>query len=250
MPGWDVQDLVVEQHMIAVNLDTEPLAFERVEHGRTQTATMPPGSVWVNPAGEPITHKIQARSHFLNLTLEHARLTRLTGQGDLELRGVIGETNPQLAALMTAVSAEARQGGRHGRPLLDTLALAVATLLCQDFAAAGPVREPTGPLADRQIQLVMELMKSRLAEGVSVVELADTVGYSPDHFARCFREATGDTPHRRLTFLRLEEARRLLLATDRPVAEIAAATGFADHSHLTRSMRRMFDLTPSELRAA
>ncbi|MFG1711003.1 helix-turn-helix domain-containing protein [Nonomuraea sp. M3C6] len=248
MPGWDVRDLVVEDHMIALNLDTQPLMFERVEGGRTRTVVMPPGSVWVNPAGEPITHRIRAHSHFLNLTMAPAQLSRLTGQDGARLRGALGEMNPQLTALMSAVSAEAGQAGRHGRPLLDTLALGVATLLRGDFSPVQVVREPSGPLSPRQIKTVTELMRARLTEGVSVAELASTVGYSPDHFARCFRQSMGQTPHRHLTRLRVEEARRLLLGTDQPVSEIAAATGFADHAHLTRTLRRVLNMTPSALR--
>ncbi|WP_159425949.1 helix-turn-helix domain-containing protein [Streptomyces noursei] len=248
MPGWEVTDLVVEQHMVALNLDAEPLVFERVVGGRPRIVTMPPGSVWVNPAGHPITHRIRAHSHYLNLTLDDQRLALLTGRDDLVLRGAVGESSPQLAALMTAVSAEARQGGRHGTTLLDTLALAVASLLHQDFSVRPAVREPSGALSARQVSAATELMRSRLAEGVSVVELAASAGYSPDHFTRCFRRATGDTPHRYLTRLRVEEARCLLLGTARTVADIAAATGFADHAHLTRTLRRALNVTPSELR--
>jgi AraC family transcriptional regulator len=250
MPGWDVRDLVVERHMVALNTGPEPLSFERVEDGRTRVVTMLPGSVWVNPAGAPITHRIRADSRFLNLTLSIERLTLFTGREDVVLRGALGETSPQLAALMNAIAAEARQDGRHGRALLDSLALSVATLLHQDFSDAGPIAEPSEPLNARQVATAVELMRSRLAEGVSVVALATAVGYSPDHFARLFRKATGDAPHRHLTRLRVDEARRLILGTDRAVAEIAAATGFADHAHLTRTLRRVLGVTPSELRAA
>jgi AraC family transcriptional regulator len=37
-------------------------------------------------------------------------------------------------------------------------------------------------------------------------------------------------------------------AGDRSLAEIATAVGFADQSHLTRHFKRMFGITPKQLR--
>ncbi len=71
---------------------------------------------------------------------------------------------------------------------------------------------------------------------------------SPSHFTRVFRAATGRSPHQYVLGQRLERARRALLTTDTAIADIAGACGFADQSHLTRTMRRHLGLTPNALR--
>jgi AraC family transcriptional regulator len=248
MPGWEVQDLVVPQHMIALNRDSLPLVFERVEQGRTRQVVMSPGSVWVNPAGESVTHRIRQHSLFLNLTVSEQQLIRLNGQADLGVRGALGVEHPQLAALMTAVAEEAHQDGRHGPALLDSLTSAVVTVLTADFAARRTAPASVGGLSARQVQAVTDLLESRLAAGVSVVELAAQCGYSPAHFSRAFRAAAGTTPHQYLIQRRLHRARELLLASRRPIAQIAADVGFTDHAHLTRWFRRQYGVAPSALR--
>ncbi|WP_232544385.1 helix-turn-helix transcriptional regulator [Streptomyces buecherae] len=71
---------------------------------------------------------------------------------------------------------------------------------------------------------------------------------SESHFTRAFEASTGDSPHQYVLQRRLEHARRELVRTDRPIAEIAAEAGFADPSHLTRTMRRHDGATPRLLR--
>ncbi|MEU5305160.1 hypothetical protein ACH4YO_03215 [Streptomyces noursei] len=121
-------------------LGIEPVGLDRLAGAATPRRITPVGRVgW--PAGHPVTHRIRAHSHCLNLTLDDQRLALLTGRDDPVLRGAVGESSPQLAALMTAVSAEARQGGRHGTMLLDTLAATALHAVRSGVPAPRPAAE-------------------------------------------------------------------------------------------------------------
>jgi AraC-like DNA-binding protein len=61
--------------------------------------------------------------------------------------------------------------------------------------------------------------------------------------ARHFRTVYGTSPHRFQVGRRLARA-QALIAGGRPLSEVAAATGFADQSHLTRHFSARFGLTP------
>jgi AraC-like DNA-binding protein len=82
-----------------------------------------------------------------------------------------------------------------------------------------------------------------------VALLAREAGVHRVHLTRAFREHTGVPVTRYARQLRLREARRLL-AEDLPLAGIAARAGFADQSHLTRSMHAAWGVTPGALRRA
>ena len=61
--------------------------------------------------------------------------------------------------------------------------------------------------------------------------------------ARHFRAATGTSPHRYQVGRRLARAQKMI-ADGMALSEAAAATGFADQSHLTRHFAARFGLTP------
>ena len=78
--------------------------------------------------------------------------------------------------------------------------------------------------------------------------LAAEVGWSRRHFAARFRGQVGLAPKPAARVLRFAHARALLTAPGvRSISDVAAAAGYADHSHLTREFRRLAGATPSQL---
>jgi len=83
---------------------------------------------------------------------------------------------------------------------------------------------------------------------LSLADLAADAGLSPFHFLRVFRRVTGTTPHQYVLGARLRRAARLLLATSRPVTEIAYEVGFEDLSNFIRTFHRAVGASPSAFR--
>jgi AraC-like DNA-binding protein len=84
---------------------------------------------------------------------------------------------------------------------------------------------------------------------VTLAELAASAGLSRFELLRRFRQHTGLTPHAFQTNLRIAHARVMLRAGE-PIAGVAAACGFADQPHLTRTFRRAVGVTPGRFAAA
>jgi AraC family transcriptional regulator len=59
----------------------------------------------------------------------------------------------------------------------------------------------------------------------------------------------GVTPHRYVVHLRLQRAIELMRDGQSGLAEIAACTGFADQSHLSRWVRRARGVSPTQIAA-
>ena len=68
-------------------------------------------------------------------------------------------------------------------------------------------------------------------------------GLSPFHLIRSFSDSVGMTPHSYLMQVRATRARDLLLAGI-PISTSAFECGFSDQSHLTRTFKRIFGVTP------
>ncbi len=92
-------------------------------------------------------------------------------------------------------------------------------------------------------------LHARPDERVSLADLAGAAGITPARLCRSFARQVGLPPHAYHLRLRIERAKQLLLR-GQPVARVAAATGFADQSHLGRHFRRIVGATPARYRAA
>jgi AraC-like DNA-binding protein len=101
------------------------------------------------------------------------------------------------------------------------------------------------PRDDRALRLAFDYLGDHPVRNVGLDELADAAGIGKFRLIRLFRERTGLTPHALQIAHRIRVARRLLEAGE-PVAATAAATGFADQSHLHRHFQRTLGLTPRQ----
>lgn len=105
-----------------------------------------------------------------------------------------------------------------------------------------------GGLAPWQKRKIERYLKTNLERSVRMEELAGEVRLSVSHFCRAFKKSFGDTPHAYVIRLRLELARKLMLATDDPLSQIALSCGLADQAHLSKLFRRIFHDTPNAWR--
>jgi AraC-like DNA-binding protein len=83
---------------------------------------------------------------------------------------------------------------------------------------------------------------------ISLQALARSVGCSPFHLSRVFREGTGCTISQYRLRRRVHEVLDRLAAGEDDLAALAIAVGFSDHSHMTRTVVAQLGKAPSELR--
>lgn len=97
--------------------------------------------------------------------------------------------------------------------------------------------------ANRGVTLARDFLKAEAPRIVDPEELEKVSGLDRFALSRHFRAAFATSPHRFQVGQRLVKA-QALIAAGTPLSETAAATGFADQSHLTRHFSARFGLTP------
>jgi AraC family transcriptional regulator len=151
--------------------------------------------------------------------------------------------------LMSLLITEAEAAAPYGKLYSESLGHALATRYVY-FGRARKQPEIRRELAlpHRLLQRVTERMKSDFRSDLSLAALAAESGYSRAHFLRMFRAATGQTPHRYLLELRIENALSMMKDRSKRLIDIASASGFSSHDYFTKAFRGRFGMTPSQYR--
>jgi AraC family transcriptional regulator len=102
-------------------------------------------------------------------------------------------------------------------------------------------------IAPRKLERSVEFMLSNIKTELSLVDIADAAGMSLFHFAKAFKQATGQAPHQYLTAQRMLRARALLHDRRFSIGEVAGSVGLS-HSHFTVVFRRQMGMTPTKFR--
>ncbi len=94
---------------------------------------------------------------------------------------------------------------------------------------------------------VCNFIDDHLESELNITELAKGIDISPEHFARCFRKYTGNTPTRYLNKKRVEMAKLLLLQSDKTISEIALECKFRDLPYFYRCFKKQFGISPGKI---
>jgi len=91
-------------------------------------------------------------------------------------------------------------------------------------------------------------LTDHLAEPIGLGDVADHVGYSPFHLARCFERHIGMPPGRFLAGHRFQLAKRMLLDGDDRVLDVCHAAGFTGAGTFTSRFTAMVGSSPTDFR--
>ena len=249
----EADEVLMTQHFLSLNIDSRPLTLEVKERYGFRQFTMPPQSIWVSAAAEPVTLRVTSTLCYVRMTIDPLHLGRLLGHSSddlvpVPLRRMYAIRTPQIVHLMKSLVAEAAGGNPHGLAFVEATTSGLGHLLVRHAGIEQPRYERArGGLSPTARRRILELIAARLDARLTVDTLALEVGLSPAHFARAFKETMGRAPHQYLLSQRLEQARRLLELSGASLAEVAQRTGFADQAHFTRLFKRTYGVPPGTL---
>jgi len=109
-------------------------------------------------------------------------------------------------------------------------------------------RDETLDAYQRGVERAIKVMHERLGDELSIDDLAHAAFMSRYHFTRVFSMITGVSPGRFLTAIRMQEAKRLLLKTERSVTDISLDVGYNSLGTFTRIFADFVGFPPVRFR--
>jgi AraC family transcriptional regulator len=161
------------------------------------------------------------------------------------------QRDPFLSTLSSVLLSAVEQDPATNRLFIDQLGLSLLAHFAQTYGGMRPSDAVSGGgLAPWQERRAKEIMRTRLASNLTIADVAAECRLTPSHFARSFRRSTGVAPHEFLSQLRIDEAKRLMLSTKLPLADVALICGFGDQSYFSRVFSRHVGASPGAWRRA
>jgi AraC-like DNA-binding protein len=220
----------------------------RARRGREHHLVAPGELVAWDPSDRHAGHAVDAQPWSARLlVVEVADLAELASDEESDLppgvlfpEPVIRDPELARAFLQMHIALERPTSRLEREERLSTWLRAVI----ERFSAARPMRLTTANARDdRAFRSACEYLADQPERNIGLDELAAAAGIGKFRLVRLIRDRAGLPPHALQLAHRVRAARRLLEAGE-SIAAAAAATGFADQSHLHRHFERTLGLTP------
>ena len=115
--------------------------------------------------------------------------------------------------------------------------------LFRQQAALEPEEQGQRPIAG-----LTRYVQEHLAEEISLSVLAEQFHLSSQYISQLFKSEIGVNFLAYLTNVRMEQAKKLLLSSDLPIAEVAERSGYGDYRVFTKVFKKSEGITPSQYR--
>ena len=99
------------------------------------------------------------------------------------------------------------------------------------------------------VKTTKQFLDHNYHKDLSLNDVADVVHVSPSYLSRVFSRELGVPFKKYLIDLRLDQAKRLLLSTNKLIGEVALAVGYQDTSYFCRIFKQREGCSPNQFRA-
>jgi AraC-like DNA-binding protein len=120
--------------------------------------------------------------------------------------------------------------------------------LLQSNARAILLDSHEGLQKDNRLAFIVQFIRERLTENLTVDMLADKACMSKSNFFKCFKHTFGITPLEYILSERIKVAKQLLGNNQYSLEKIAFETGFASAAYFIRQFKQHEQITPGEYR--
>jgi AraC family transcriptional regulator len=219
--------------------------------GLTRRQTMTERQISIIPAGQP--HQLSWPSG-ADLTVARIapqslkRIARERGMRAAEVVGQYGTFDPVIWHLGRELRAELRRYRKLDGTYLQSVAIVLSRHLLSTYVTAVLPKE-SGGLPRFKLRRAIEYVHDNLANDISFRDVAAHLQMSAYHFARMFKQSTGQSPHNYIVRCRIERAKALLAEARLPISDIAFEVGYKSQSHFTTLFGRLAGVTPGAFRA-
>jgi AraC family transcriptional regulator len=253
LPPGETPERVHRTNQVFVPLSGAITILGRDEDGTLMERRRKVGEISVTPVGKRYWAHWERELEYVSVFLTEDFINRATIDFTSNQRARLvlacGPQDALVRSIAHALAAEVDSELPAGKLYAESLVNALAVHLLRHYSTESLIPDlQFGGLPPHKLRRVLEFMDAHLERDLSLTEIAETVELSQYHFARAFKQATGQTPIQFLMQRRIETAKQLLAESDLPIVEVGLRAGFKNQSHFTTLFRKVTSVTPRAFR--
>lgn len=138
--------------------------------------------------------------------------------------------------------------------ILKSLVMKLLVILCREIEGdeVSPQEEHTYSfkISEKQnmVKEIIEYIDKHYKNNISLDKIAKNMYVSPVYISKIFKEETGESPINHLIKVRLSKAEWLLKNTNMSIRAVAESVGYKDAYHFSKSFKKNYGISPSELK--
>jgi AraC family transcriptional regulator len=241
--------------LVMINLSATTKVTARI-NGQDFGQALEEGESVIIPAGTPSEWRWPdgQSCDMLHIYLQPGFLRQAAESSDIDAARIaiepeLGVHDAHIRHIGMSLLQELESTSWAGKAYADLLATALAVHLLRKHAVESPFPPSySGGMPKYKLRRAVDYISDKLGGELRVAEIAEEVNMSPYHFTRLFKQATGLAPHQYIMQKRIEMAKKFLVETELPIAQIALETGFQSQSRFTTLFRQITGTTPRAYR--
>ncbi len=209
----------------------EQMLLSYIEHGRPDELEQLFKLPATGRAGTLAQDALRQQKNLLIVTATLCSRAAIRGGLDIETAFALSDLYIQKAELLSSYEGLAKLSAQM---TLD-YARRVADLQCGDSHR-------------KLVRDVRQYILSHIHERSTTEQLAHAVGRNRTYLCTCFKEETGMSVNDYITRIKMDEAKRLLQVTDKPLHAIAEHLGYSGQSYFQNVFKKVIGMTPLDYR--
>ncbi len=212
-------------------MELEERMLSCVEHGRTEDILKMFSAPTAGRAGEMASDALRQQKNLIICTATLVTRAAIRGGMNQEQAFALSDMYIQKAELMSDVLSLTRLNAQ----------------MVLDFTKRVEA-EKAGIHNSKLVRQTRDYILSHIGIPITTDMLSKELGMNRTYLCKLFTEETGFTINQYVTQVKMEEARRLMDITKKPIAEIAEYLGYSTQSYFQKVFKHRFGITPGEYR--
>ncbi|MRX07383.1 helix-turn-helix domain-containing protein [Pseudoduganella sp. FT25W] len=221
--------------------------------GEPQQIKVSDRHICVIPAGHVHTAAWPSEAQLTSIAVKPAflhALARANGYLGHEIAPQYASVDPFMWHMARSIEQQMQSRRELEKSYVESVAIIIGQHLLCTYTDTPAPSASLGGLPRYKIRRAVDYIRAHFQEDIGFKDIADQLDMSPYHFARMFKHSMQESPHQFIMRCRIESAKKMLIESDKSIADIAFDVGYKSQSYFTTRFALLVGVTPAAFRGA